>query len=75
MLVVNANDDFDTIPKKFSLCKAIRIYAWISRLNHNSRHPSEKIIGPLVTEEIQQQFAREQERLSLQLNTYGILER
>ena len=33
----------------------MRICAWISWFNHNSRHRSEKIIGPLTTEEIQQQ--------------------
>ena len=33
----------------------MRICAWISWCNHNSRHRSEKIIGPLTTEEIQQQ--------------------
>ena len=54
VLVVDANDDFDTVLKKFSLWKAIRICVWISRLNHDSLHPSAKIIGALVTEEIQQ---------------------
>ena len=28
VLVVDANNDFDTVLKKFSLCKAIRICAW-----------------------------------------------
>ena len=54
-LVVEVNDDFDTVLEKFGLRKAMRICAWISRFNHNSRHPSEKIIGPPTTEEIQQQ--------------------
>ena len=47
--------------------------------------PSEKIIGPLTTKEIQQQasaeqraktvkFARDQEQLNLQLNSDGVLE-
>ena len=28
VLVVDANNDFDAVLKKFSLCKAIRICAW-----------------------------------------------
>ena len=54
-LGVEANDDFDTVLEKFGLRKAMRICAWISRFSHNSRHPSQKIIGPLTTEEIQLQ--------------------
>ena len=54
-LGVEANDDFDTVLEKFGLRKAMRICPWISRFDHNSRHPSEKIIGPLTTEETQQQ--------------------
>ena len=84
-LSVEANDDFDTGLEKFGLRKAMRICAWILRFNHNSRHPSEKIIGPLTTKEIQQQasaeqkaktvkFARDQEQLNLQLNSDGVLE-
>ena len=46
-LGVEANDDFDTVLGKFGLRKAMRICAWISRFNHNSRHPSENIIGLL----------------------------
>ena len=54
-LGVEASNDFDTVLEKFGLRKAMRICAWISRFNHNSCHPSEKIIGSLTTEEIQQQ--------------------
>ena len=54
-LGVEANNDFDTVLEKFGLRKAMRNCAWISRFNHNSCHPSEKIIGSLTTEEIQQQ--------------------
>ena len=54
-LGVEANNDFDTVLEKFGLRKAMRICAWISRFNHNACHPSEKIIGSLTTEEIQQQ--------------------
>ena len=54
-LGVEANNDFDTVLEKFGLRKAMRICAWISRFNYNSCHPSEKIIGSLTTEEIQQQ--------------------
>ena len=43
-----ANDDFDTLLEKFGLRKAMGICTWISRFNHISRHPSEKIIGPLT---------------------------
>ena len=54
-LGVEANNDFDTVLEKFGLRKAMRICAWISRFNHNFCHSSEKIIGSLTTEEIQQQ--------------------
>ena len=43
-----ANDDFDTLLEKFGLRKAMGNCTWISRFNHISRHPSEKIIGPLT---------------------------
>ena len=39
VLVVDANNDFDTVLKKFSLCKAIRICAWTKKFNRNSCHP------------------------------------
>ena len=54
-LGVEANNDFDIVLKKFGLHKARRVCAWISRFNHSSRHPCEKIIGPLTIKEIQQQ--------------------
>ena len=43
-----ANDDFDTLLEKLGLRKAMGICTWISQFNHISRHPSEKIIGPLT---------------------------
>ena len=89
-LGVEANDDFDTVLEKFGLREAMRICVWISRFNHNSPHPSERIMGPLTTEiqrhemsrikRAQSQgaktvtFARDQEQLNLQLNTDGVLE-
>ena len=54
-LGVEANDDFDIVLKMFGLHKAMRICAWIWRVNHDSRHSCEKIIGPLTIKEIQQQ--------------------
>jgi len=43
--------------EKFPFHKALRVCAWISRFKHNSRHPSEKTVGPLFTQDI---YAQEQ---------------
>ena len=52
---VEGSDDFDHLLEKFGLRKALRICAWVSRFRHNSRHPSDKIQGPLSTPEIADQ--------------------
>ena len=49
---VEVSNDLDQILRKFGLSKARRIGAWISRFKHNSRHPSNKNLGPLTTQEI-----------------------
>jgi hypothetical protein len=54
---VEVRDDFYLILEKFGLSKAMRICAWVSRFMHNSRHPSSKIWGPLMTTEISRQEA------------------
>ena len=53
--VVEVNNDFDRVLDKFGLRKAMRIGAWISRFTHNSRNPSNKIQGPLTTNELAKQ--------------------
>ena len=45
-VVIEGSNDFDNLLQKSTLRKAMRISAWISRLSHNSRHPSSKITGP-----------------------------
>ena len=52
---VEGSDDFDHLLETFGLRKAMRICAWVSRFRHNSRHPSDKIQGPLSTLEIADQ--------------------
>ena len=49
---VEVTNDFDLLLERFGLRKAMRICAWVSRFTHNSRHPSEKVKGPLTTKEI-----------------------
>jgi len=49
---VEGSNDFDILLERFGLRKAMRIGAWISRFLHNSRHPSNKVQGPLTTPEI-----------------------
>jgi len=52
---VEVNDSFDRLLEKFGLRKARRICAWVLRFTHNSRHPSKRVKGPLITAEIAQQ--------------------
>ena len=52
---VEVNHDFDHGLEKFGLRKALRVCAWILRLTYNSRHPSEKTVRPLSTQEISAQ--------------------
>ena len=49
---VDVRDEFYGVLEKFGLRKAMRVCAWISRFTHNSRHPTNKISGPLNAEEI-----------------------
>ena len=49
---VEVSRDFDHVLEKLGLHKALRICAWISRYTQKSRHPSEKTVGPLSTQEI-----------------------
>ena len=52
---VDTTDRLDGVLEKFKLSKAINICAWISRFLYNSRHPDQKLSGPLTTEEIRKQ--------------------
>ena len=49
---VEVSRNFDHVLEKCGLHKALRVCAWVSRFTHNSRHPSEKTVGPLSTQEI-----------------------
>ena len=85
-----ALDDTDRlymVLDKFELSKALNICAWISRFMRNSRHPDQKLRGPLTTEELQKQhllwvrraqqsceFEDDRLRLNLQPNPDGVLE-
>ena len=46
------SDVLDRVLEKFDLHKALRVCAWVSRFIRNCQHPSEKIQGPLLTQEI-----------------------
>ena len=49
-------DEFDALLGKFSLWKMFRVGAWILRFVNNTRkRKSERTIGPIATEEIEQQ--------------------
>ena len=49
-------DEIDTLLEKFTLCKVLRICAWISRFVYNAHRPKEeRTTGPITTEEIKQQ--------------------
>ena len=52
---IDVRDEFDGVLEKFDLSKATRVCAWISRFTYNSRHPTNKISGPLTTDEISKQ--------------------
>ena len=49
---VEGRNEFDDLLEKFSLRKAMRIGAWISRFLRNCCRPSNKIRGPLTTAEL-----------------------
>ena len=49
-VAVDTTDRLDGVLEKFELSKAINICAWISRFLYNSRHPDQKLSGPLTTE-------------------------
>ena len=85
-VVVDTTDRLDGVLGKFELSKARNICAWISTFLYNSRHPEQKLSGPLTTEEIRKQqiflVKRAQNscdlqddylRLNLQCNQRGIL--
>ncbi len=84
------SDELDNLLVKWSLWRATRIAAWVTRFITNCRS-WEKIIGPLITEEIEAQvdrwikkaqsrgermekFAEDKLQLNLQLNNNGICE-
>ena len=49
-------DEFDVLLEKFPFRKTFRVGAWILRFVYNTRkRKSERTIGPIVTEEIEQQ--------------------
>ena len=50
--VIKISDGLDRVLGKFDLHKALRVSAWVSRFIRNCQHPSEKIEGPLSTQEI-----------------------
>ena len=52
---VEVNDGLNHVLEKFGLHKAMRICTWISRFIHNSRNSSNKIQGPLTTQEMSAQ--------------------
>ena len=52
---VKVNDGLNHVLEKFGLHKAMRICTWISRFIHNSRNSSNKIQGPLTTQEMSAQ--------------------
>lgn len=49
---VEGRNEFDDLLEKFSLRKAMRIGAWISRFLRNCCRPSSKIRGPLTAAEL-----------------------
>ena len=52
----NVTDEFDVLLEKFALWKTLRVCAWIQRFMRNSRkRKEERSVGPLTTEEIEQQ--------------------
>ena len=78
------NDVFDELLEKHELWRVLRVGAWIGRFLHNIRTVrKQRVVGPLITEEIQKQTtfwikrAQQQANLSekfedrLQLNVQG----
>ena len=49
---IKISDDLDRVLEKFDLHKALRVCSWVSHFVRNCQHPSEKIQGPLLTQEI-----------------------
>ena len=50
------NDAFDALLEKYELWRVLRVGAWIWRFLHNIRTVrKQRIVGPLITEEIQKQ--------------------
>ena len=86
---VESTDQLDKVFEKFSLSKAIRINAWISRFTRNCQVTKEKRkSGPLTTQEINDQHAfwekraqatqdekmsDDKQRLGVQRNEEGVL--
>ena len=82
------NDTLDELLAKFTLTKAMRVSAWVSRFTRNSRLPEqERATGPLTTQEMRDQQiiwtklaqanhekSEDEERLGLQVNNQGLLE-
>ena len=86
-LTQDNSDCFDHILEKFALRKAMRICAWITRFVTNLRKPNSRTLGPLTTDELEQQYVfwekkvqqscgseDDKLRLNLQENPQGILE-
>ena len=81
------SDCFDHILEKFLSRKSMRICAWVMRFVTNLRHPNRRTVGPLTTDELEQQYkfwgkrvqrscdsGDDKLRLNLQENHQGILE-
>ena len=82
------NHTLDELLAKFTLTKAMRVSAWVSRFTRNSRLPEqERATGPLTTQEMRDQQiiwtklaqanhekSEDEERLGLQVNIQGLLE-
>ena len=49
---IKISDELDRVLEKFDLHKALRVCAWASCFIRNCQHPSEKIQGLLLTQEI-----------------------
>lgn len=84
---VDNTDRLYVVLEMFEFRKALNICAWISRFVQNLRYPNQKVSGPLITEEIQEQhllwvkraqqsceFEEDLLRLNLQPNPDGVLE-
>ena len=55
-VAVEAKDEFDQLITRRKLWTTLRVCAWVSRFTHNSKSaPSQRIAGPLTTEEIYKQ--------------------